>query len=116
SLVECRYATGTHQFTERFVFAPNGAWDDPAAEAAVRILYLLAGISYYKTTAAPLVDLGDLPTTQAERSFLLDYIVHGLGEFAYRNGLDLRGVTVSGPEARDAAPLLYQPEPERPLI
>ena len=43
----------THTFTERFTFGPGGDWDDPAVAAAVRILYLLAGVSYYKTTAAP---------------------------------------------------------------
>jgi len=116
SAVACSYSTATHTFTERFTFGPGGDWDDPAVLAAVRILFLLAGVSYYKTTAAPLIDLGDLPTTPAERAFLQGYYVHGLAEFAYRNGLDLRGVTIKGPEATSAAPVGYEPAPGRPLI
>ncbi len=115
SLVTCRYSTPTRTFTERFTFEPGGDWDDPAVRAAVRILYLLAGVSYYKTTAARLIDLGDLPTTAGERDFLTGYYVNGLGEFAYRNGIDLRGVRLSGPDAAPAA-VHYDPEPGRPLI
>ena len=116
SEVTCTYATATHVFAERFAFGPGGDWDDPAVRAAVRILFLLAGVSYYKTTAAPVIDLGDLPTTAAERAFLTGYYVHGLGEFAYRNGLDLRGLSVTGPDAASAAPVRYEPVPGRPLI
>jgi hypothetical protein len=116
STVTCRYSTATHTFTERFIFGPGGDWDDPAVRAAVRILFLLAGVSYYKTTAAPVIDLGDLPTTAAERAFLTGYYVHGLGEFAYRNGIDLRGLEVRGPDGAPVAPVVYEPEPGRPLI
>jgi UDP-N-acetyl-alpha-D-muramoyl-L-alanyl-L-glutamate epimerase len=116
SAVTCSYSTATHGFTERFLFASPGNWDDPAVRAAVRILFLLAGVSYYKTTAAPVIDLGDHRTTLAERSFLASYYVNGLGEFAYRNGIDLRGITVSGPDAENAEPVPYDPTPGRPLI
>ena len=57
-----------------------------------------------------MVDLGDLPTTPAERSFLRGYFVHGLAEFAHRNGIDLRGLTVTGPDAAPAGPVTYEPE------
>jgi UDP-N-acetyl-alpha-D-muramoyl-L-alanyl-L-glutamate epimerase len=116
SVVHCRYATGRHTFTERFTFAGNGDWQDPAVVAAVRLLYLLAGVSYYKTTAAPLLDMGLLPTTAMEREFLRTFYVKGLAEFAYRNGLDLRGVRVEGPDAGTTSPVAYEPEPGRPLI
>ena len=124
SSLTCRYSTGTHEFTERFTFEPapgpgddaDTARDDPALRAAARLLYLLAGVSYYKTTAAPRVDLGDLSTTPAERAFLRRFYTHGLGEFALRNGLDLRHVAFEGPDA-DAAPVAsYTPTPDRPLI
>ena len=114
--VSCRYSTASHAFTEVFTFGPGGDWDDPAVRAAVRLLFLLAGVSYYKTTAAPVIDLGDLPTTAAERAFLTAYYVHGLGEFAYRNGMDLRGVAVTGPDAGPSAPVTYEPATGRPLI
>lgn len=116
STVTCRYRTGSHTFTERFDFAPGGDWDDPATVAAVRILSLLAGVSYYKTSAAPLIDLGELPTSGAERDFLREFYVNGLGEFAYRNGLDLRGLRIEGPDAGTAAPVDFAPEPGQPLI
>ena len=84
--------------------------------AAVRILYLLAGVSYYKTSAAPVIDLGHLPTTATERDFLRSFYVNGLGEFAYRNGLDLRGLRIEGPDAAPVPPVAFEPAPGRPLI
>jgi UDP-N-acetyl-alpha-D-muramoyl-L-alanyl-L-glutamate epimerase len=119
--VRCTYSTATHSFTEEFGFAAAGSaegagWDDPAAEAAVRLLFLLAGVSYYKTSAAAGVDLGDHATTPDERAFLKTFLVEGLGEFAYRNGLDLRGISFTGPDAAPAGPVPYAPPPGRPLI
>ena len=96
--VSFAYSTATHSFTERFTFGPDGDWDHPAAAGALRILFLLAGVSYYKTTSAPVIDLGDTPTTAAERAFLAAYYADGLAEFAYRNGIDLSGVRVVGPD------------------
>src|SRR5580698_5547051 len=116
SVVVCRYATDAQVFTERFTFEAGGDWDDPAVVAAVRILYLLAGVSYYKTSAAPLIDLGQLPTTAMERDFLRSFYVNGLGEFAYRNGLDLGGLRIDGPDAGSVSPVVYEPAPGRPLI
>jgi UDP-N-acetyl-alpha-D-muramoyl-L-alanyl-L-glutamate epimerase len=117
--VRCSYTTATHAFTEElgFAYATPDRWDDPAVAAAVRILYLLAGVSYYKTTAAPMVDLGDHPTTAAERVFLKTFLVQGLGEFAYRNALDLRGITVTGPDVTDTTlRAAYAPAVGEPLI
>jgi UDP-N-acetyl-alpha-D-muramoyl-L-alanyl-L-glutamate epimerase len=116
SVVLCHYATGEQTFTERFTFESGGDWADPAVLAAVRLLYLLAGVSYYKTSAAPVIDLGDLRTTAAERDFLRTFYVSGLGEFAYRNGLELRGLRVEGPDAGSVAPVEFAPLPGRPLI
>ena len=114
--VRCMYSMGGHSFTERYVFGPRGGWDAPAVGAAVRILFLLAGVSYYKTTAAEVIDLGATPTTAEERAFLKTYYVNGLGEFAYRNGIDLQGLEVTGPDETRAAVVDYVPEPLRPLI
>jgi hypothetical protein len=119
-VVTCRYSTQNHTFTERYTFGPGGDWDDPAVRAAVRVLFLLAGVSYYKTVAAPVIDLGEHPSTPDERAFLTHYFVNGLGEFAYRNGLDLRDLQVVGPDAAPEAAIAgsggYNPEPGRPLI
>jgi hypothetical protein len=47
---------------------------------------------------------------------LADYYRAGLGEFAYRNDLDLGGISLTGPDA-EATPLVpYAPEGDRPLI
>ena len=116
SAVVCRYSTSTHGFVERFTFPSGGDWEDPAVRAAVRILYLLGGVSYYKTSAPPSIDLGDLVSTEFERAFLRRYYVHGLGEFAFRNGLDLGQLRVSGPDGVPARPPGYDPVPGRPLI
>jgi hypothetical protein len=115
-LVTCTYSTGGHSFTERFHFGPQGDWGNPAVEAAVRLLFLLAGVSYYKTTAAPVIELVSSATSAHERAFLLNYYIHGLGEFAYRNGLTLGNLTINGPESHGAKSADYVAAPGRPLI
>jgi UDP-N-acetyl-alpha-D-muramoyl-L-alanyl-L-glutamate epimerase len=97
-LLSCRYSLGDRQFEERVTFDPAGRWDDPAAAQAARLVFLLAGVSYYKTAAPPVIDLGQTAVTGAERDFLRAFYLDGLGEFAYRNGLDLSGLRIDGPE------------------
>jgi hypothetical protein len=115
-VVRCTYSTGTHSFTEGFAFGPEGAWDAPATAAAIRLLFLLAGVSYYKTAAPPVIDLGEHGSTAQERAFVADYYRAGLGEFAYRNGLDLDGLSVTGPDAEGMGPAGFEPDAGRPLI
>ncbi len=117
--VHCTYSTGGFSFTERYVFGPEGNWSDPAVESAVRILFLMAGVSYYKARAARVIDLGPTRTTPKERSFLTQYVVDGLGEFAYRNDLDLQDVSWVGLEKTEPPPPDYVPDAAnraRPLI
>ena len=88
---------------------------------AARLVFLLAGVSYYKTAAPPVIDLGDTPVTDAERASCARFYLDGLGEFAYRNGLDLsapadrrpradrRPAPAAGPTGEPAAPV-------RPLV
>lgn len=56
----------------------------PAVDVAVRVLHLVAGVSYYKCVApAPL----QIPTATAAEERLLEGLYdQGLREFAYRNG------------------------------
>lgn len=62
-----------------------------AVQQALRLLHLIAGVSYYKA-AVPAQVLIDDYAIDAETAALVESIyLHGLGEFAYRNGLDLRG-------------------------
>lgn len=62
-----------------------------ALELCLRHLHLMLGISYYKAAVPPeiIIETGDI---DEETARLFDEVyVKGLGEFAYRNGLDLRG-------------------------
>ncbi len=62
-----------------------------AVERALRLLHLVAGVSYYKA-AVPGAIVIDGYAIDADTAALLDTVyLNGLGEFAYRNGLDLRG-------------------------
>jgi hypothetical protein len=112
----CRYSLGERRFAEQITFGSEGDWAQPALDAAARLVFLLVGVSYYKTAAPPVVDLGDLATTERERRFLRTYYLEGLGEFAYRNGIDLSGLTVVGPDLAHRAPTLFAPDNSRPLV
>jgi UDP-N-acetyl-alpha-D-muramoyl-L-alanyl-L-glutamate epimerase len=69
------------------------ALDDVRAEAverALRLLHLIAGVSYYKAAVPPEIRI-DSYEIDAQTAELLETIyLNGLGEFAYRNGLNLR--------------------------
>src|ERR1700732_4673144 len=85
----CGYSLDGREFTERVTLAPGPRWRTDAARAAARLVFLLAGVSYYKTAAPPVIDLGPTALTDAELAFLREFYLQGLGEFAYRNTLDL---------------------------
>jgi UDP-N-acetyl-alpha-D-muramoyl-L-alanyl-L-glutamate epimerase len=95
-LLTCHYSLGERQFTELIAFGRRGRWHAPQAGQAARLIFLLAGVSYYKTAAPPVIDLGQTPVTSTERAFLRSFYLDGLGEFAYRNGLDLSGLEFVG--------------------
>jgi UDP-N-acetyl-alpha-D-muramoyl-L-alanyl-L-glutamate epimerase len=95
-LLTCRYSLGERQFTELISFGRHGRWHTPQIGQAARLIFLLAGVSYYKTAAPPVIDLGQTPVTSTERAFLRSFYLDGLGEFAYRNGLDLSGLEFVG--------------------
>ncbi|MCM2335404.1 MAG: hypothetical protein NDI66_01280 [Pseudomonas sp.] len=62
-----------------------------AVERALRLLHLLTGVSYYKA-AVPREIRIDGYAIDADTAALLQTVYeNGLGEFAYRNGLHLRG-------------------------
>ena len=62
-----------------------------AVEQALRLLHLIAGVSYYKA-AVPAEIRIDSYGIDADTAALLTLIYeNGLGEFAYRNGLNLHG-------------------------
>jgi hypothetical protein len=64
---------------------------EAAAQRALRLLHLIAGVSYYKAAVPSEIRIDDY-AIDAETAALLEEVYHnGLGEFAYRNGLELRG-------------------------
>jgi len=93
----CRYSLDGTRFRERVTLPPGPGWHTDAARAAARIVYLLAGVSYYKTAAPPLIDLGGTALTARERAFLLEFYQSGLAEYAYRNHLDLSPLRIESP-------------------
>jgi len=72
-----------------------------AVERALRLLHLIAGVSYYKAAVPEEIRI-DSYAIDADTAALLELIyVNGLGEFAYRNGLNLHG-KINFPVAREA--------------
>ena len=63
-----------------------------AAERALRLLHLIAGVSYYKASVPNEIRIDGYAIDAATATLLQDIYVNGLGEFAYRNGLDLHGI------------------------
>ncbi len=99
----CRYELDGREFAERFTLPPGPRWHSEAARAAARLVFLLAGVSYYKTAAPPVIDLGETVLTEAELAFLREFYVQGLGEFGYRNNLDLTSLRIEARRVPDGA-------------
>lgn len=60
-----------------------------AVEQALRLLHLIAGVSYYKAAIPPTIRIDSYTIDPATAALMETIYVNGLGEFAYRNGLDL---------------------------
>ena len=63
-----------------------------AAERALRLLHLIAGVSYYKAAVPEQIRINAYAIDAPTAALLRDIYVNGLGEFAYRNGLNLHGI------------------------
>ncbi|MFL6593035.1 MAG: UDP-N-acetyl-alpha-D-muramoyl-L-alanyl-L-glutamate epimerase [Luteimonas sp.] len=62
-----------------------------AVERALRLLHLVAGVSYYKAAAPHGIRIESYAIDRRTATLLESLYLNGLGEFAYRNGLDLHG-------------------------
>ena len=80
------------EFEEVIRAQPGDRWDRAEVSEAARLVFLLAGVSYDKAAAPPIIDLGATPIRPWEREFLRTFYIDGLGAFAFRNGLDLTGI------------------------
>ncbi len=92
--ITCRFALLGEQhelpFTETFTLEAGAPVEGARREAlhrVARLLWLAAGLSYYKTAAPQHVAVPAL--TPAERDWLEALYREGLGEFAFENGIDL---------------------------
>jgi hypothetical protein len=79
--------------TLRFPGAPFalGAARLDAVTRALRLLHLVAGVSYYKAAVPPEIRIDAYAIDAGTAAFLTEVYENGLGEFAYRNGMNLRG-------------------------
>ena len=102
--VRCTYANGEAQLVyafddgmeliERIGFPDASvvpAEREAAFMAALRLLHLIAGVSYFKAGVPNEIVVEGEPLDAATAEFLDQVYLHGLAEFAYQNKLDLRG-------------------------
>ena len=100
----CEYAAGTARLRYAFDDGPELVEhiefpDAPALRpereaafmAALNLLHLIAGVSYYKAGVPGEIVVDSAPLDRATAELLDEIYLHGLAEFAYQNKLDLRG-------------------------
>ena len=102
-LLACQYALGDYHFEETVSFSAADSLASSDVREAARLVFLLAGVSYYKIAAPEVIDLGENAVTDGEREFLRSYYLQGLAEYAYRNDIDMSGLRIEGP-TRPATP------------
>ena len=80
-------------FEEKIVFPPVSRLLMPSERAALessfRLIFLLAGISYYKAYVPQRLICHAFPLDEETAAFVEKVYRHGLAEFAYRNNVDL---------------------------
>ena len=84
---------GGPRFEERIALPPaTRLLSDVETAALDRVFHLLllaCGVSYYKAFAPERIRCAAFPLDAATATFFTDFYVKGLGEFAWRNGVDL---------------------------
>lgn len=108
----------TLEETIKFPWAP---WPvDASRQAAffhaLKLLHLVAGISYYKAGLAREIDPGDHSIDNTLAHFLNDLYQQGLAEFAYVNKLDLSGLIDFEVNDNGPADAVETDLPERALV
>ncbi|HNR90929.1 MAG TPA: endonuclease domain-containing protein, partial [Dokdonella sp.] len=89
----------TITFPDAPVLAPERA---AAFAAALDLLHFIAGVSYYKAGVPASIVVETRRPDATLAAFLDELYLHGLGEFAWQNGLDLDG-RIRFPIAESAA-------------
>jgi hypothetical protein len=112
--LRCRYRLDRQPFQEVVDVGPGRAWDAAAHEAA-RLVYLLAGVSYYKAGLPPVIDLAGTAIRPGEPAFLRQFYVEGLGELTYTNGVSIEDLRFTGGTSAPA-PAPVHASMDRPLV
>ncbi|MGH3430106.1 MAG: hypothetical protein ACRDQZ_21475 [Mycobacteriales bacterium] len=108
-------------FTETVEFAPPPSTPDPRRvevfRRVVELLYLVAGVSYYKMAAPKHVQVLSVPMPASVERYVRGVYAHGLGEFAFRNNLPQALRPEFAVAIPQAPPLPKLPiSSERPLV
>lgn len=107
--ITCTYRTEHRTFQEVATFEGDlETMDGAAIDALAELYFLLAGLSYYKTTAARSIEAPGVELGPADVALLRGAICGGLAEFALRNALDLSDVELPAPR-RGAARAVATP-------
>src|SRR4051812_4478158 len=114
--ITSRYSLDGRSFQEVVSLPAELDWQAPGLESAARVLFLLSGVSYYKTAAPPVIDLGSTPVGPDDVAFLREFYLEGLGEFSYVNDLNLDDLQIIGGVPADPEPAPDPGRPERALI
>jgi UDP-N-acetyl-alpha-D-muramoyl-L-alanyl-L-glutamate epimerase len=89
-----RFADGP-RFEEQLIFDFPLRTLSPAADAVLerifRLIFLLSGVSYYKTFVPPRLVCEAFPLDRQTAEFLQGFYENGLAEFAWRNRISLQG-------------------------
>lgn len=105
-------------FTEE-ISLPGGDYSEAVkqvAERLARLLFLVAGVSYYKAAAPKTVHIAT-PITAVERDFLATVIQRGLTEFAYTTNLPhALTPTITASELIEQSPVVLPDASYQPLV
>ena len=88
----------------------------PALEAALDLLHFVAGISYFKAGVPGTIEIETRLPDRATADFLDELYLHGLGEFAWQNGIDLDGRIRFPASAAPVMPAAAVDLPRRTLV
>ncbi len=95
--ISLKYALDHDIHFEETILLPEPVSDERLKEKeweiehALKALFLIGGISYYKTCLPKTIDLASTHLSKYEANFWETVYTHGLGEFFYKNNIDFRG-------------------------
>ncbi len=95
---------------------PGGAYNEQALDAALRLLFVLAGVSYYKTAAPERVICRAYEIDAGAAQWFTHVYREGLGEFAFNNKLDMYTRAVFVPGSQNAPEPVALPKTGKVLV